>query len=155
MRVTLRHFKLINFYHGQHARASGISLAKSLPTTISSKERSRTQTRSIHSSTYSPTSITAALAAPSSLSTNQHVLIGSATYRLDEKDNLYRCPEPWDPLLVLHALEALPGIKSISVDLDHMMFHSATCDESAGYRDDEAPEDILKALGLECRCTAL
>lgn len=99
--------------------------------------------------------MTAALAAPSSLSTNQHVLIGPATYRLDEKDNLYRCPAPWDPLLVLHALEALPGINSISVDLDHMMFHSATCDESAGYRDDEAPEDILKALGLECRCTAL
>lgn len=39
--------------------------------------------------------------------------------------------------------------------MDHLIFHSAVSDKILRYRDNIAPEDILNALGLECRCTAL
>lgn len=112
-------------------------------------------TRSLHTRTYSPTSITAALASPSSFSGNQHVLIGPAAYHLDEKQELYKLPESWDPLLILHALEDIPKIRSISVDMDHMIFHSATSDEILRYNSDNALEQVFEALDSECHCIAL
>ena len=160
MRVKLHSFWLRDIYHSQHSRASSISLAKAVHTTSLPKERSRrlssTIIRSVHTKTYSPASIIAALADPSSFSTNQHVLIGPATYRLDEQQELYKVAEPWDSLsVVIQALENRPSIKSICIDMDHLIFHSAACDEILRYSANDAPEVILNALGLECRCTAL
>lgn len=136
-----------------------IPLATSIRATSSSKERIQsspsTITRRGHAKTYSPTSVTAALASPPSFSTNQRVFIGPAAYRVDEEQHLYKLPEPWDPLPVLRALDGNPRVKRISVDMDHMIFNSATSDKSLRYRDDEAPENILGAFGLECDCTAL
>ncbi len=56
-------------------------------------------------------------------------------------------PEPWEPLQVLHALEHLPNIISISVDLDYIMYHSLDKDVTADYF---GPEDIL-----DCHCQSL
>ncbi len=104
-----------------------------------------------HTKSYTPTSITAALSNPSSLSADKHVIIGPVSYRYDESSReLKMLPEPWDPLQVLYTLEHLPNIISISVDLDYLMFHSFESETDALDTYFEGPEDTL-----EFHCSSL
>ena len=160
MRVHPHSCFLPNIFYGQNARTGKIPFIKlnCRPSVVREQKRgvSSTTNPGINTKSYTPSSISAALSNPSTLSAEQQVLIGPATYKFDEDaQKLFKLPEPWDPLNILYALEQLPKINSITVDMDHLVFHSATSNETVRYKDSEKPEHILDALGLQCHCLAL
>lgn len=112
-----------------------------------------TQTKS-----YSPASITSALAFPSGFADTaglRHILIGEVQTFVDAEGEIYKSPDPWDPGSLLPTLEAIPSIETIQVDVNQLIFHSSESDENLRYRLDETPEAVLRQIGLSAHCIGL
>ena len=113
------------------------------------------KTRCHHTQSYSPTSITAALTSPSAFTGVEHVLIDQVKRRDEPNQQPYKLPEPWNPVEVFRALNKILSIKSVTVDMNNLIFHSRTTEKQIYYREDEYPEDILDKLDYPCDCTGL
>lgn len=75
---------------------------------------------------------------------------------MNDKSEIYKRPDPWDPALVLQGLGRIRGVNSISIDINQIIFHSATSDEEVRYHYEKGrPEYVLGQLGLSCQCTEL
>ncbi|KAL8917574.1 MAG: hypothetical protein Q9208_007857 [Pyrenodesmia sp. 3 TL-2023] len=116
---------------------------------------SRITAHGLHSQIYTPSSITQALRDPALLHDAYCIKIGPADYRNElptsgneDKTAIYHIPDPWDPSSVLRELETVPNIQQIIVDLDHILYHSATTETSKEGLNGPCPEVVLDRMGF-------
>ena len=101
---------------------------------------------------YQPPALTAALSKPSSLLQVQHIIIGPVHYVPPPPDDIFlrQVASPWDPSYTLGTLNAMDSIKSITIDLFHIMGHKNTTNVALNHNSQTSPEYVLQALGHEC-----
>ena len=106
---------------------------------------------------YQPSRLTAALSKPSSLLQVQHVVIGPVQYVAPPADSIFaqQVANPWDPFYTLNTLNTMDNIKSITIDLFHLMGHKNTSNVLSYHNAQTSPQYVLEALGLECEEIAL
>ena len=106
---------------------------------------------------YQPSKLTAALSNPSSLLQVQHVVIAPVQYVAPSPNDtfVHQVADPWDPSRTLNALNAMDNIKSITIELFHIMGHKNTTNVPSYRNAQTSPPDILEALGYQCEETAL
>ncbi|KAL8788601.1 MAG: hypothetical protein Q9195_007196 [Heterodermia aff. obscurata] len=106
---------------------------------------------------YQPSALTAALSNPSSLLQVQHVVLGPVHYLPPTPDNIFvqQVANPWDPSDTLNTLNAMDHIKSVTIDLFHIMGYKNTTDIPSYHNAQTSPKCVLEALGHECEEIAL
>lgn len=116
---------------------------------------SRVTARGLYSQSHTPSSITQALRNPASLQDVSRIKIGPADYRNehptsgnDDETVIYHIADPWNPSSVLRELEAVPTIQQIIVDLDHILYHSATTETSKEGVNGPSLEEVLDLMGF-------
>ena len=101
---------------------------------------------------YQPSKLTAALSSPSSLLQVQHIFVGPVQYVAPPPNQIFvqQVADPWDPAQTLNALNAMDHIKSITIDLFHIMGHKNTTNVALYHNAQTSPQWMLEALGHEC-----
>ncbi|KAL8746308.1 MAG: hypothetical protein Q9190_001651 [Brigantiaea leucoxantha] len=99
---------------------------------------------------FTPLEITSALANPATLSSIQHIIIGPIHRYLSPKNHpIHQTASPWSPLPTLRALEELPNIVSITIDLFHILNAHSTTDIDLTSCNLIDPLETLKLSHLE------
>ena len=107
---------------------------------------------------YQPSALTSALSNPSSLLQVQHVVIGPVQYvdaRPPNDSFVQQVANPWEPSYTLNTLNAMDNIKSITIDLFHIMGHKNATNVPSYHNAQTDPQCVLEALGHECEEIAL
>lgn len=112
--------------------------------------------RNLLTRSYSPSAITAAVQQPSTLQGLQHINIEQPGYYTDSNNVIHARADPWEPSRVLSILQCLPDVRSITVDMNQIMFRSATTGSETRYHCETGkPENIPQRLGFAVQCTGL
>ena len=110
-----------------------------------------------HTKLYQPSIVTTLLSDPSSLLQVQHIFIGPVKYVAPPPGSslIQQVAHPWDPSFTLNTLNSMQNIKSITIDLFHVMGHKNTANVPSYHNAQTSLEHVLEALGHECEEIAL
>ena len=100
---------------------------------------------------FQPNEIEAAVSYPSLLAGIQHVVIGPVQISIPRHSyTILQYPNPWDPSKVLPALQSLEHIRSVTIDLFHVIGHDSTSPVNVSDNENRCPEEVLEKLGIGC-----
>lgn len=112
--------------------------------------------QTLHTRSYSPSTITAAVQQSSSIQGLQHINIQQPEYYTDSSDVVHARADPWEPSHVLPILQSLPDVRSVTLDMNQIMFHLAMTGSETRYHCETGnPEHVLQRRGLSAQCIGL